>query len=598
MHNKSLQKLTSWLLPSLCIGVLGAFTPAHAQFPAGGRVIESSHEQRLTELLPMRPVTVSVTDAGTGKPVPARVTVTDPNGNLVEIFNADPEATAVRMGALYTHGTGTTVDLPPGDYILHATRGMEWSRAEAKISLRDQPAALHVPLTIRREFDTTGFIAADTHVHTLTYSGHGDANLDERVLTLAGEGVELAIATDHNHNTDYRPYQQKHGLNQYYTSVTGNEVSTALGHMNGFPLDPNDSRPDPKLSDWVQLVDAIRAKGAKVVILNHPRSPALATSPFSRAGLNRASGEFGSGTSFPFDAMELNNPGGARPDPLYLFRDWFALLNHGQKVTAVGSSDSHTVDDPVGWGRTYVPSATDDPARIDVDDACDRFLRGEVSVALGIFTDIRVDGRYTMGETYSPKGRSVDVRLRVAAPSWVHPRRAIAYLNGQAVMEKPVPQVAKGATDLWLEFSIPLPRHDAYLVCVILGDGVDHPSIGSKSRMIGNKMERINTLFTLAATNPVYLDVDGNGRYESPREQAQSLLSRSGKNLDEQWKAIMAADAVVAVQMVSLLRQQTAPDLRSVLDGRIRQAAAEHPLLAEYAQYALPVENVGATRGQ
>jgi hypothetical protein len=704
MHNTPIWRLTSLLLWSLGFGGLGAFAPAHAQFPAGGRLLESSHhhlgqdpleqpwpeaparpagaqlevrfeskanprewvlairqrdvsertslllngreiaalkinkdphvffypvaagqlkngenqlsvvptkprdnmiigpiqlyEQRLPEFLPMRPVTVSVKDVGTGKPVPARVTVTDLSGNLVEVFNADPEATAVRIGTLYTHGTGTTVDLPHGDYILHATRGMEWSRAEARISIRDQPAGFHVPLTIRREFDTTGFIATDTHVHTFTYSGHGDANLDERVLTLAGEGVELAIATDHNHNTDFRPYQQRNGLNPYYTSVTGNEVSTVLGHINGFPLDPRDDRPDPKLSDWVQLVDDIRAKGARVVILNHPRSPALATSPFSRAGLNRASGEFASGTSFPFDAMELNNPGGARPDPLYLFRDWFALLNHGEKVTAVGSSDSHTVDDPVGWGRTYVPSTTDDPARIDVDDACDRFLRGEVSVALGIFTDIRVDGRYTMGETYSPKRSSVDVRLRVAAPSWVRPRRGIVYLNGQPVMEKPVPQAAKGATDLWLEFSVPLPQHDAHLVCVILGDGVDHPSIGSKSRSIGGKMERINTLFTLAATNPVYLDVDGNGRYESPRQQAQSLLRRSGKSLNEQWKAVMAADAVVAVQMVSLLRQQTEPDLRSALDGRIRNAAAERPLLAEFARHALPVETTGDTRGR
>ena len=56
-----------------------------------------------------------------------------------------------------------------------------------------------VPLAIRREVATPGLVACDTHVHTLTNSGHGDATIAERVVTLAGEGIELPIATDHNY---------------------------------------------------------------------------------------------------------------------------------------------------------------------------------------------------------------------------------------------------------------------------------------------------------------------------------------------------------------------------------------------------------------
>mgnify|MGYP001602924364 CR=1 FL=1 len=36
------------------------------------------------------------------------------------------------------------------------------------------------------------------------------------------------------------------------------------------------------------------------------------------------------------------------PTPMLLFRDWFALLNNGVRIFAVGSSDSHTVGEPVG----------------------------------------------------------------------------------------------------------------------------------------------------------------------------------------------------------------------------------------------------------
>ena len=52
----------------------------------------------------------------------------------------------------------------------------------------------HLDLSIRREVSTAGLVACDTHVHTLTYSGHGDATIDERAVTLAGEGIELPIA--------------------------------------------------------------------------------------------------------------------------------------------------------------------------------------------------------------------------------------------------------------------------------------------------------------------------------------------------------------------------------------------------------------------
>jgi hypothetical protein len=538
------------------------------------------YTQPVHALMRLRPVTLTVHDAATGKPVPARITITDLAGKLVEIFDAESSHTAVRLGTLYTLGTETSLRLRDGEYVFCASHGMEWGRGETKVTIQNPQSEVRVPLTLRREVDTTGFIAADTHIHTLTFSGHGDSNLEERMVTLAGEGVELAIATDHNHNTDYRPYQEKLELNEFFTPVTGNEISSPVGHFNGFPLDPKDPVPPYKLTNWVQLVDGIRAKGAKVVILNHPRGEALARYAFNVHHLNRASGEFDRSTPFPFDAMELTNPSG-KYDPVYLLRDWFALLNHGEKVTAVGASDSHTVGDPVGWWRSYVPSATDDPAKIDVDDACNRYLAGETSLALGIFTDIRVDGVYKMGQTFSPQKNRVDVRLRVAAPSWVKPRRALLFLNGQQVAEQAVRENPNGPTDVWLEFSVARPRHDAHLVGAIIGDGVDHPSASSKKGK--------NTRFTLAVANPVYLDVNGNGRYESPRETARGLLSRAGNELAQQWSAILAADEVIAVQMVSLLRQATAESARPVLDERIRKAAAQSPLMAEYAQYALPI---------
>src|SRR5947208_15026550 len=87
-----------------------------------------------------------------------------------------------------------------------------------------------ITLPIAHEVDTPGFVAADTHSHTYTFSGHGDAGVDERVITLAGEGIELPIAADHNHFTEYQPRQEALGASQFFASVVGDEVTTGNGH--------------------------------------------------------------------------------------------------------------------------------------------------------------------------------------------------------------------------------------------------------------------------------------------------------------------------------------------------------------------------------
>src|SRR3712207_6912951 len=51
--------------------------------------------------------------------------------------------------------------------------------------------------------------ALPIYVHTLELSGHGDASVDERVLTAAGEGLDVIVATEHNQVADYTPALQR-----------------------------------------------------------------------------------------------------------------------------------------------------------------------------------------------------------------------------------------------------------------------------------------------------------------------------------------------------------------------------------------------------
>ena len=337
-----------------------------------GRIV--LHQQPLRAVLKLQPVQVRVRDPK-GNALPAKVTITDRQGVPVDHYHGQHLMTAMRPGIAYTGNGSVTFELPPGDYILWASRGPEWGLDKQGIRV-EKAAVGPIGMSIAREVDTTGFVAADTHLHTLTHSGHGDASVEERMVTLAAEGVELAIATDHNHNIDYAPTQKRMHLHKHFKSVTGNEVTTKVGHFNAFPLDPRDKVPNFKLKDWIKLVEGMRAKGAKVVILNHPRWPRIPTGPFGVYHLNRVTGELPGRKGVPFDALELVNATQLVTDPLFTFVDWFALLNYGHNVTAVGSSDSHTVGDPVGQGRTYVRSSTDVPNKINVDEACAAFRRG------------------------------------------------------------------------------------------------------------------------------------------------------------------------------------------------------------------------------
>src|SRR5262249_28674077 len=147
---------------------------------------------------------------------------------------------------------------------------------------------------------------------------------------------------------------------------------------------------------WPDLMKEVRAGApGRVVVLNHPRDVHSGFRPFGPERFNAALGEDRDGAARGFDAVEVINSGALSSDPLRVVRDWFALGNHGQEVTAVGASDSHDVSRfIVGQGRTYVACRDDDPGRIDVAEACRSLREGRALVSLGLLARLTVDGRF------------------------------------------------------------------------------------------------------------------------------------------------------------------------------------------------------------
>src|SRR5262249_39078266 len=149
---------------------------------------------------------------------------------------------------------------------------------------------------------------------------------------------------------------ERMGVSAYVTPVVGDEVTTKAGHFNAFPFPAGAAAPDPSPTAWPELLRAIRsASGERVVVLNHPRDLHAGFRPFDPKHFNPVTGEHPRGL-LHVDPVEVINSGAMQSDPSRLIRDWMALRNRGERITAVGASDSHDVARYiVGQGRTYLP---------------------------------------------------------------------------------------------------------------------------------------------------------------------------------------------------------------------------------------------------
>jgi hypothetical protein len=534
---------------------------------------------------------LSVTDADTGAGLPCRITVTDAEGALVPLVVEPGSDLAARPGVVYTPEGRAHIGLPPGRIMVFASRGFEYGMAARKLDLVEGQSP-SLALSIRREVPTPGLVACDTHVHTFTYSRHGDATIDERVITLAGEGVELPVATDHDIFTDLDPVARRRGVRPYFTPIIGDEVTTRAGHFNAFPFAIGGAVPDQGLTDWPRLLRAIRSASSAasaVVILNHPRDLHAGFRPFDASQFNAVTGAHRR-ESMGVDAIEVINSGALQSDPLQLVRDWMAILNRGERVTAVGGSDSHDVARSiVGQGRTYLACRDDDPARIDVAAACRALREGRASVSLGLLTTVTVDRRFRVGDLATGSGPTLRIDVTILGPSWSSADRVELFDDGAKVREQSLVRESSSRPGIKAEvtWEIPRPRHDIYLVAVASGPGVTRPFWA-----IPRPYQPTSTAWTprvLGLANPVYIDGDGDGSWTSPRAYAERLIARAGTEAARIVPALEPYDEAVAAQAAGLC-QAAGRDIRSP-EFVSRLATAAAPVRRGFAAFVATVPN-------
>jgi hypothetical protein len=433
-----------------------------------------------------------------GKSIPGRLVLTGLSGTPDPRFTSLPKVSAGGNEVHSVSGEGR-VDIPPGRYRVVASRGIEWSVAEKEIDVKpEQGVALRVALT--HELLTPGWISADLHLHARP-SRDSELPLTDRVTSLVTAGVEFAVATDHNHVTDYEPAIETVDATSLLAATRGVEVTTRTwGHFNAYPLPAG--VPSPPFSvDPPEIFAAIRRTARDAVIqVNHPWSPGYGY--FHRSVLNEKTGaHWRKQFSFDFDLIEVVNGYelGTADLPWKNLHKYFDLLNLGRRYTAVGSSDSHKLTNEwAGYPRTYVRVADDRPGHATAIEIAQSLRAGHAMVSLGPFVEARI-GESGPGDTVDVAPGSVPLDVTVRAADWVDATRLDLVVGGDIADSYELPPPGSRESFRWARtIDVPVTA-DTYIAVVVRGD-----------RPIDQVMPG-RGVTPFAFTNPIWVNVERAG---------------------------------------------------------------------------------------
>ena len=416
-------------------------------------------------------------DDATGEPMPGRLLIvgTHPVFPDKRLFETKDRLGGVVRSVHAVAGTTTGPGADPqlflpagGTYRVYASRGTEWSIDTADFAGTADGTAT---LRLRRVIDTTGYLASEFHVHQL---GSPDSPVGsmERVRSALSAGVELFAMTDHDVVVDLQPLVEALDATDLLRVVPGIEMTPfAYGHFNAYPLTPEPNANGGAI-DWGrgregyamvpgEIFDAVRARGARIVEVNHPRGDgalSLFQSFFDRANLKY---DFTARTIFgDFEATPVPNSWLRLPDESLwddswnvlevwngfaladtdgdgrreitsmdrVLRDYFNLLTMGFYAAPVGNSDTHySHADPVGMPRTMVRVADDSGVGLMSGAAVEAVmstLEGmggiarDIVVTNGPMLAVTQNGMPAIGRVAAATDGTVTLEVTVTAPTW------------------------------------------------------------------------------------------------------------------------------------------------------------------------------------
>lgn len=476
-------------------------------------------------------VVVNARDAS-GAPTPCKVQFYGKDGTEDPMFGPDSGEHGVR-NVYYSHTGRFRQDLPPGTYEVIISRGPEYDAVFAEIEIR-QGEQTALDATLVRSVQTPGWVSADFHSHS-SPSGDNTSSQRGRVLNLLCEHIEFAPCTEHNRIDTYAPHLEALGATRLMATCTGIELTSSpgeLNHHNAFPLvhkprtqdggAPLASR-DPE--EQIKRLALWDDGSEKLVQQNHPDMPWLF---FDRNNDGKPDDGFAEMPKY-MNVIEVHPPEAifwapftdtlppnATPKslPRNRMHTWAQLFNLGRGIPGVANTDAHANFHGSGWLRNYIKSSTDDPAAIDTMEMARAAERGQLIMTNGPYLEVNLQSSRasassagTAGDTViAPEGKAV-LHIRVQCPNWFDVDRVQVLINGRhdAALNFTRQSHPGFFADGVVKFDRMLPLElgaDTHVIVAAIGEQ------SGFGRVFGRA--RANTR-PVAVSNPIFVDVDGNG---------------------------------------------------------------------------------------
>lgn len=451
--------------------------------PAATASVEAGSVTRLSlRSGPPSRLVFDVREEGSQSPLPVKLT----------LFGLDRTPTP-QLGPPFASAAGNTLlsptgqgmlPLPPGRYRVVVSKGPEFSLHDEAVTLQPNGGASLVA-RLRRVVQTPGHLGVD--LGQLTAASPGCAvQPQDRILSNLVEGVDAFVSGDRGRVVDLRAKQAA------LFAIPGASLQAdPLGRVTLFPLTPGQ---DPE------------------GVLAGPPAGVIVQLDAARRAIGHADDD--KAVPLPSTVTAMRVLDGQHPENFdHHLVDWLSLVRAGRRVVATGASGSRSIlGGEAGYPRTYVAVPKIAAPDQIVQQIVASLREGRAIVSSGPFIALKVDGvgpgslvslGPKRGGRRRPRPREVTVEVTVSAAEWIGLDDLTLLVNGEPWQQSvPIPGRAAGVR-LQQTFRVGLTR-DSTVIVLVRGTSPLSPVVNPTGA----------PLLPVALTNPVWIDLDGNGRYD------------------------------------------------------------------------------------
>ncbi|MEP3482347.1 MAG: CehA/McbA family metallohydrolase [Fuerstiella sp.] len=459
-----------------------------------------------------------------GKPIPAKVEFIGNGNTPTPDWGPDSAEHFVRNLAYTANGTFEAA-IPAGIYDVTISHGPEYDAVFTQLSVSSGKLA-KLNAELKHSVQTPGWVSTEYHSHS-SPSGDNTSSQRGRVLNLLAEQIDFAPCTEHNRVETYADDIAALGAEKFLATVSGMELTgkpLPLNHQNVFPMihrprtqDGGGPITDDSPESQIERLMIWDNRSRKLIQQNHPD---LGWLFYDKDGDGTA--DKGFERSFPhMDVVEIHpidrildrnqfDDRKGKPFNNNRMLNWLQLLNQGFRIYGVVNTDAHYNYHGSGWIRNWVQSSTDEPTKIDSQEMVIASEEGRLIMSNGPYLEatFKADGQTAVsGQDLTAKSGTVNATVKVQCANWLDVDTVFVLVNGRQVPELVFTRennpTAFGNDVVKFQKTLDIKlEEDSHLVVVT----------GHRTTKLGSVMGPSGGAQRPAAvTNPVFVDVDGNG---------------------------------------------------------------------------------------